>query len=73
MRVPPPPSWERAFKRGGLMGALILVLFIFVLKGGSTTSRIAVPAFYAVAFIPLTYVIDRWSYRMYQKRAAKKD
>jgi hypothetical protein len=72
-RVPPPPSWNRAFKRGGLMGALILVLFLFVLKGGSTISRVAVPVFYAVAFIPLTYVIDRWSYRMYQKRLNKKD
>ncbi|HEY3961281.1 MAG TPA: hypothetical protein VGL84_02030 [Gaiellaceae bacterium] len=71
MKEPPPPSWNRAFKRGGTMGALILVLFLFVLKGGSTISRVAVPVFYAVAFIPLTYVVDRWSYRMYQKRLAK--
>jgi hypothetical protein len=71
MKVPPEPSWNRAFKRGGTMGALILVLFLFVLKGGSTISRVAVPVFYAIAFIPLTYVIDRWSYRMYQKRIAK--
>lgn len=71
MKVPPPPSWNRAFKRGGTMGALILVLFLFVLKGGSTISRVAVPVFYAIAFIPLTYVIDRWTYRMYQKRIAK--
>lgn len=73
MREPPPPSWNRAFKRGGLMGALILVLFVFVLKGGSTIDRVAIPLFYAVAFIPLTYVVDRWSYRMYQKRLGKKD
>ncbi|HKU58318.1 MAG TPA: hypothetical protein VJP39_01835 [Gaiellaceae bacterium] len=73
MREPPPPSWNRAFKRGGLMGALIFVLFVFVLKGGSTIDRVAIPLFYAVAFIPLTYVVDRWSYRMYQKRLAKKD
>jgi hypothetical protein len=71
MKVPPEPSWNRAFKRGGTMGALILVLFLFVLKGGSTISRVAVPVFYAIAFIPLTYVVDRWSYRMYQKRIAK--
>jgi hypothetical protein len=71
LKVPPEPSWNRAFKRGGTMGALILVLFLFVLKGGSTISRVAVPVFYAIAFIPLTYVVDRWSYRMYQKRLAK--
>ncbi|HEX5448783.1 MAG TPA: hypothetical protein VFW85_01850 [Gaiellaceae bacterium] len=73
MREPPPPTWQRAFKRGGLMGALILVLFVFVLKGGSTGERIAIPLFYAVAFIPLTYVVDRWTYRTYQKRLAKKN
>ncbi|HEY2326729.1 MAG TPA: hypothetical protein VGH52_04510 [Gaiellaceae bacterium] len=73
MREPPPPSWGRALKRGGLMGLLILVLFQFVLKGGSTIDRLAIPLFYAVAFIPLTYVVDRWSYRMFLKRTAKKD
>jgi hypothetical protein len=72
-REPPRPTWQRAFKRGGLMGALILVLFAFVLKNGSLASRVAIPIFYAVAFIPLTYYVDRWSYRTYQKRLAKKD
>ena len=33
--------------------------------------RIAWGAFYALAFIPLTYWIDRTAYRAYQRRLAK--
>src|SRR6266404_8771496 len=32
-RQPPQPSWGRAFKRGGLLGAVVLVLFSFGSKG----------------------------------------
>jgi len=67
-----PPSWDRAIKRGGLMGALMIVVFVFVLKGsGSLVGRVAIGVFYAAAFIPLTYWIDRTAYRAYQKRLAR--
>lgn len=70
-REPQPPSWRRAVRRGGLMGAVIFVAFVFILKGGSQTSRAAVAVVYAVAFIPLTYWVDRFAYRSYQRRRAK--
>ena len=63
-----PPSWERAFKRGGLMGALMLVAFLFLFKSAAIGLRIAWGAFYALAFIPLTYWIDRTAYRTYLRR-----
>jgi hypothetical protein len=69
MREVQPPTWERAFKRGGLMGGLMLVVFILFLKNGPLVTRIVIPAFYAVAFIPLTYWIDRTAYRSYLKRS----
>jgi hypothetical protein len=71
-RVPPEPSWERAFRRGGLMGALILIAFIFLFKNGSIASRLLLGLFYAAAFVPLTYFVDRTAYRSYQRRLAKK-
>jgi hypothetical protein len=71
LREPAAPSWQRAFRRGGLMGAVIFVAFVFVLKGGSTASRALIAGFYAVAFIPLTYWVDRFAYRSYQKRVAR--
>ena len=32
MREVAPPSWERALRRGGLMGGLMLVAFVFLFK-----------------------------------------
>jgi len=66
-----PPSWHRAFRRGGLMGALMLVAFVFVFKSGSLAVRLGWGVFYAVAFVPLTYWIDRTAYRSYQRRLAR--
>jgi hypothetical protein len=68
LREVSPPSWERAFKRGGLMGALMLVAFLFLFKSAPIGIRVAWGAFYALAFIPLTYWIDRTAYRTYLRR-----
>jgi hypothetical protein len=71
MRVPPQPSWQRAIKRGGTMGALMLVAFVFIFKSGALLQRLGIGIFYGLAFIPLTYWIDRTAYRTYERRAAK--
>ena len=71
MKEPPLPSWRRAVRRGGTMGALMLVAFLFVLKNGPLPQRIGIGVFYGLAFIPLTYWIDRTAYRTYQRRLAK--
>lgn len=73
LREPPVPSWNRAIRRGGLMGAVIFIAFVFILKGGSQTQRASIAVFYALAFIPLTYFVDRVAYRSYQKRLARQD
>ena len=71
LREPPLPSWRRAVRRGGTMGALMLLAFLFVLKSGPLPQRIGIGVFYGLAFIPLTYWIDRTAYRTYQRRLAK--
>jgi len=71
IKEPPLPSWNRAIKRGGTMGALMLVAFLFVLKSGPLPQRIGIGVFYGLAFIPLTYWIDRTAYRTYQRRLAR--
>jgi hypothetical protein len=50
------------------MGALMLVAFLFLFKSAAIGLRIAWGAFYALAFIPLTYWIDRTAYRTYLRR-----
>jgi hypothetical protein len=71
IKEPPLPSWQRAVRRGGTMGGLMLVAFLFVLKSGPLPQRIGIGLFYGLAFIPLTYWIDRTAYRTYQRRLAK--
>ena len=70
-RAAAPPSRERAFRRGGLMGGLMLIAFVFLFKSAPLGLRIAWGGFYALAFIPLTYWIDRTAYRAYQRRLTK--
>lgn len=71
LREVPPPSWHRALRRGGLMGGLMLVAFVVLFKNSPLGQRLALGAVYFVAFIPLTYWVDRTTYRSYQRRLAK--
>jgi hypothetical protein len=66
-----PPSWSRALRRGGLMGGAMLVVFLFLLKSGPLAQRLSIGVIYAVAFVPLTYFVDRTAYRQYLKRSGK--
>src|SRR6516225_2880339 len=58
LREPPLPTWS-----GGLMGAIIFIAFVFILKGGDPTTRAVIALAYGIAFIPLTYWVDRLAYR----------
>jgi hypothetical protein len=71
MREPPKPSWRRSVKRGGIWGALMLVVVVGFFRTGSIASRFAIGLLYAVAFIPLTYWIDRIAYRSWEKRTGR--
>ena len=49
---------------------MLLVILVFF-KNQSVGSRLAVGLLYAVLFIPLTYLIDRFAYRNYERRSGK--
>jgi hypothetical protein len=66
-RVPPAPSWNRAIKRGALLGLVVFALFAFTAKG-SYVKVIPLAVVYTVLFIPFTYMIDRFAYSRYQQR-----
>jgi hypothetical protein len=71
VREVPPPSWHRAIRRGGVMGGLMLVAFVVLFKNSPLGQRLGIGLVYFVAFIPLTYWVDRTTYRAYQRRLAK--
>jgi hypothetical protein len=70
-REPPLPSWRRSTRRGALWGGVMLLVVVFVFTSMPLPSRIFLGVLYALAFIPLTYWIDRMSYRNWQRRTAK--
>ena len=74
-REPPPPSWQRVWKRTGMF-APIFALFIYWTghnsKNGVSWVSIAVSTVVLVAFFaPFSYLVDTMTYRMWAKRAGK--
>jgi hypothetical protein len=74
-RVPPEPSWNRAFKRAAMLGAVVFALF--ALSASKSNNRylagLIPAAVYTILFVPFTYYIDRFAYRRYQAKLAAGD
>jgi hypothetical protein len=68
LREPPRPSWRRALRRGGLWGGVMVLVVVFFFQSMPLASRVLLGLLYAAAFIPLTYWIDRLTYRNYERR-----
>jgi hypothetical protein len=70
VRVPPPPSWQRAVKRALIIGTVIFV-FIYIVgarNGGHLASALLLAVIYTALFIPFQYVLDRFAYNRWQRR-----
>jgi hypothetical protein len=68
-REPPAPSWNRALKRGLMLGAVVFALFGLTSKG-KYVQVLPLAVVYTLLFIPFTYYIDRFAYKRYQARVA---
>jgi hypothetical protein len=72
IRVPPPPSWQRAAKRAVIIGAAIFA-FIYIVGarsgGHNLGSALLLAAVYTLLFIPFQFVLDRFAYNRWQRRA----
>jgi hypothetical protein len=69
LRQPPQPSWNRAVKRGGMLGIVVFVLFSLTAKG-HYASVLPLALLYTLLFVPFTYYIDRFAYRRWEARQA---
>jgi hypothetical protein len=72
VRVPPPPSWQRAAKRSLILGAVISVAFYLAGSrsgGNRLLSALEITVIYTVIFIPFQYMIDRFGHNRWQRRA----
>ena len=68
-REPQPPSWQRAGKRGGLLGLVVFAMFGLTSKG-KYVQVLPLAVIYTLLFIPFTYYIDRFAWKRYQARTA---
>jgi hypothetical protein len=73
VRVPPPPSWQRAAKRSLIIGgALFAVIYLLGSKGNRSFAGAFVLALvYTAIFIPAQFMIDRFAYNRWQRRAGE--
>jgi hypothetical protein len=72
VRVPPPPSWQRAAKRSAILGGAIFALFyILGSKNGhhNLGGALLLAGIYTLLFIPFTFMIDRFSHNRWLRRA----
>jgi hypothetical protein len=66
-RQPPVPSWNRALKRGAMLGVVVFALFSLTSKG-HWASVLPLALLYTVLFVPFTFAIDRFAYKRWQAR-----
>jgi hypothetical protein len=69
VREPHPPSWNRALKRGGLLGLVVFAMFGLTSKG-HYVQVLPLALLYTALFVPFTFFVDRFAYRRFQARQA---
>jgi hypothetical protein len=70
-RVPPPPSWSGAAKKGGI-AAILFVGLLALFGQNPIASLIAAVVLGVVFYIPMAYLLDRFMYQRYQRKEAQK-
>jgi hypothetical protein len=69
-RVPGPPNWSSAFKKGGIAAALFLALLIVF--GQNPATAVLVGTLMLGFYVPMTYLLDRFVHQRYLRKEAKK-
>ena len=70
-RTVQPPSWRRVGKRGLLFAPAMFLLMTFLEPNTTILERSFFTLQLLAIFLPFSYVMDRMTYRLWQKRAAR--
>jgi hypothetical protein len=70
-RTVQPPSWRRVGKRGLLFAPAMFLLMTFIEPNTTILERSFFTLQLLAIFLPFSYVMDRMTYRMWQKRLAR--
>ena len=70
-RTVQPPSWRRVGKRGLLFAPAMFLLMTFIEPDTTYLERAFFTLQLLAIFLPFSYVMDRMTYRLWQKRLAR--
>jgi len=69
-RVPEPPSWSSALKKGGIAAVLFVVLLSVF--GQQPLISLLVGILMLSFYVPMAYLLDRFMYQRYLRKEAQK-
>jgi hypothetical protein len=72
-RTVEPPSWRRSIRRAALFGPILIVAMILLNRNQPFVQQVFPAVFLIAFFIPFSYFTDSLTYRMFQKRLARRE
>jgi|SRR5581483_704431 len=69
-RVPQPPSWSTALKKGAV--AAVLFLGLLALFGQNPVTSVVVAVFMLGFYVPMAFMLDRFFHQRYLRKEAQK-
>lgn len=68
-----PPSWRRSIRRAALFGPVLIVAMMLLNRNQPVIQQVFPAVFLIAFFVPFSYFTDSFTYRMFQKRLARRD
>jgi hypothetical protein len=72
-RDPQAPSWRRTFKRGAIFAPIMFATVFLLSPDLATTTKITQTLLIVAIFVPFSYFLDRFFYRSFQRRTARRE
>jgi hypothetical protein len=69
-RVPEPPTWSSALKKGGI--AAVLFVALLLLFGQTPAAAIGVGVLMLGFYVPMSFLLDRFMHQRYLRKEAQK-
>jgi hypothetical protein len=69
-RVPNPPSWSSAIKKGGI--AAVLFVAILTIMGQNPAASLAIGVLMVGFYVPMAFLMDRFFHQRYLRKEAEK-
>jgi hypothetical protein len=72
-RDPQEPSWQRTFRRAAIFAPIMFATVFLLSPELALVNKITQTLLIVAIFVPFSYLLDRFFYRSFQRRAARRD